>query len=326
MDAELIKWNGRFVSSPPYPLLANEALPLRDPKLIVDREGRIIAILLGRPEDPEWSDVVKDAFKALARARKRARRHGAWWAEASHRRGRYFALTTGVSFGGGQRRPGNLANTRFARRLILDLLRNKSLRRLAGFQSSGFAMYAPKLYRYYCTILKALFEKHPGLVHIFDNSIFPAVTFNCGPGAVTCDHLDHLNLSHGLCGITCGGDFDHTEGGHIHLDLGEKRVVIEFPSGASMFIPSGFVRHGNTPIRPGETRHSFTQYAAGGLFRWVAYGFQSAKALLAQVGGREAKERFDGAPGSRWRWALDLFSKVDELDADRAEVFGACNV
>ncbi|KAJ6500300.1 hypothetical protein DFH09DRAFT_944946 [Mycena vulgaris] len=149
----------------------------------------------------------------------------------------------------------------------------------------GFAMYSPKLYRYYCKILKALFERHPGLIHIFANSIFPAATFNCGPDAVTCDHLDYLNLGHGLCGISCGGDFDHTEGGHIHLDLGERRVVIEFPSGSSTLILSGFIRHGNTPIQPGETRHSFTQYAAGGLFRWAAYGFQSAKALLAQGGG-----------------------------------------
>ncbi|KAJ6597400.1 hypothetical protein B0H10DRAFT_2087302 [Mycena sp. CBHHK59/15] len=39
----------------------------------------------------------------------------------------------------------------------------------------------PKLYRYYCTILKALFDHHPGLVHTFSNSVFPAVTFNLGP-------------------------------------------------------------------------------------------------------------------------------------------------
>ncbi|KAJ6621993.1 hypothetical protein B0H10DRAFT_2015542, partial [Mycena sp. CBHHK59/15] len=51
----------------------------------------------------------------------------------------------------------------------------------AGFQSSALATYAPKLYRYYCTILKALFDHHPGLVHTFSNSVFPAVTFNLGP-------------------------------------------------------------------------------------------------------------------------------------------------
>jgi hypothetical protein len=75
----------------------------RDPKLILDDKGRIIVILLGTPEDPEWPNVVKEALKVFVRARRKAQRYGAWRAEASHRRGGYFAITTGVSFGGGQR-------------------------------------------------------------------------------------------------------------------------------------------------------------------------------------------------------------------------------
>ncbi|KAJ7510737.1 hypothetical protein B0H11DRAFT_1701179 [Mycena galericulata] len=276
-----------------------------DPKLIVDAEGRIIAVLLGAPEDPDWDNVVNEALKAM---------HG--WYPSPHRRGLYLPLTTGVSFGGGQKRPGNLVNCRLYRRLIRSLLRNKAIQRLAGFQSSGLAMYVPKLYRYYRRILKALFEQNPELVHNFRNSIFPAATFNCGPDAVTFDHVDFLNLAHGLCAITCAGNFDPTTGGQVHLR--QLRLVLQCPSGASLLIPSGCLDHGNTPIQRGETRHSMTQYAAGGLFRWVTYGFRSAKSLLAQPGGREARDAFDGTPGSRWRWAVDLFSKYDELAADRA--------
>lgn len=177
-------------------------------------------------------------------------------------------------------------------------------------------MYAPKLYRYYCRVLREIFKRQPELVHNFNNSIFPAVTFNCGPDAVSLDHLDHLNLSHGMCPITAGGDFNHTTSGLVHVR--QIHLVLQCPSGASLLIPSGFLDHGNTPLQPGETRHSITQYAAGGLFRWAAYGFQSAKSLLAQKDGKEARAAFDGVPGSRWRWALDLFSKCDELAADRA--------
>ncbi|KAJ7694604.1 hypothetical protein B0H17DRAFT_931568, partial [Mycena rosella] len=288
---------------------------------ILDVEGRVIAVLLGTPEDPEWQNVVKEAVKALVRARRKARRYGFWSPGPAHRRGKYLALTTGVSFGGGQRRPGNLRHSKFIRRLIRHLLRNPHIRRIAGFQSMGLAMYSPKLYKYYCRVLKKLFERHPGLLHNFANSIFPAATFNCGPDAVTFSHLDYLNLSHGWCGITCGGRFDHTLGGHIHMD--QIRLVIEFPSAASILIPSGCLTHGNTPIQKGEARHSITQYAAGGLFRWAAYGFQSAKDLLATAGGAAAKASFDGNPGSRWEWALSLFSKYDELQADRAAVFKA---
>ncbi|KAJ7933153.1 hypothetical protein B0H13DRAFT_1475610, partial [Mycena leptocephala] len=113
----------------------------------------------------------------------------------------------------------------------------------------------------------------PDLVHLFTNSIFPSVTFNCGPDTFTFDHCDFLNLSHGLCGVTSGGKYNHKRGGHLYLK--QLRLVIEFPSGASMLIPSGCVDHGNTPIQPDETCHSITQYAAGGLFRWAAYGYKS---------------------------------------------------
>ncbi|KAJ7083946.1 hypothetical protein B0H15DRAFT_784520, partial [Mycena belliarum] len=285
---------------------------------IVDAEGRIVAILLGKPEDPDWDDVVAEAVKAMYRARVHARKAG-MWSPSTHRRGRYMALAAGVSFGGGQKRPGNVVHNRFFRCILRRLLRNKNIRRIAGFQSSGLAMFAPKLYQYFRSILTLLFEHHPELIHNFTNSVFPATTLNCGPDAVTFNHFDHLNLSHGLCAITCGGDFDHTRSAALHLRTWS--LVIECPTGSTYLIPSAIVEHGNTSLQAGETRHSITQYAAGGLFRWVTYGFQSLKSLLAQKGGGELRASFDGEPGSRWKWALHLFSTVDQLDADRADVF-----
>ncbi|KAJ7511238.1 hypothetical protein B0H11DRAFT_1672835, partial [Mycena galericulata] len=121
----------------------------------------------------------------------------------------------------------------------------------------ALATYAPKLHSYMATTLRSVFKHHPHLKLNFPNSIFPAATFNCGPGSVTFDHRDYHNLSHGLCGITSGGNFDPTLGGHIYLR--QLRLVIEFPSGASILIPSGCEDHGNTPIQPGETRYSMTQ-------------------------------------------------------------------
>ncbi|KAJ7715458.1 hypothetical protein B0H16DRAFT_1339771, partial [Mycena metata] len=285
---------------------------------ILDAQGRIIAILLGTPEDDEWAAVIEDAVAAMARARREAIRSGEWHVGTVHRRGTHLPVRDGVSFGGGQKKPGNLCHSRFMRRLIRRLLRNKSIRRIAGFQSMGLALYAPKLYRYYCKVLHALFRNHPKLIHTFPNSIFPAITLNCGD-AVTFEHCDILNCVHGLCGITSGGHYDHVLGGHLYLR--QLRLIIQFPSGATILIPSGCLDHGNPPIQPNETRYSITQYAAGGLFRWAAYGFQSAKSLLAQPGGQDVKDAFDGVPGSRWKWGLNLFSKHDELDADRVAAF-----
>lgn len=224
------------------------------------------------------------------------------------------------------------------RHLVVKLMRNKDIRRICGFQSSKLALpplsffvltpfpgafrtFAPKLFKAYVTDLKALFERDPALRHNFTNSVFPAVTFNLGPASTTFEHVDFHNNPLGWCGITNGGRFDYTKGGHIYLK--QLKLVVEFPPAATALIPSAVMDHGNTPLSPDETRYSITQYAAGGLFRWVQYGYKTAKDLLAQEDGAKLKAALDGAPGERARWGLGLFSKVGELAADHATSFNS---
>ncbi|KAJ7906528.1 hypothetical protein B0H13DRAFT_1619320 [Mycena leptocephala] len=247
---------GGFV--PPRSSCLSDTISCSDPKLILDDKGRIIGVLLGTPEDPEWPEVIKDAIKELLRARRRAKQYGSWNPGSTfHRRGWYLPLTCGISFGGGQivspvpPHPHSMLTA-----VCSD--QETSFTNIANFFVGGLAFYAPKLYRFLCDTLRGIFERQPALAHNFVNSVFPAAAFNCGPDAFTIEHLDWLNLSHGLCGITCGGDFNPILGDHIHT-----RLLIEFPGGASILLPSGCVDHGNTPIQPGESRHSFTQYAAG---------------------------------------------------------------
>lgn len=186
-------------------------------------------------------------------------------------------------------------------------------------RTGALAAFAPKLYQYIAGILEALFGKHDGLVHNFENSIFPAISFNCGPTTVSLDHLDYGNLSHGLCALTALGSYDHALGGH--LILFDFKVVVQFSVGSTALIPSGCVRHGNTPIQDGETRLSIAQYAAGGLFRWVAYGFQSIKSLTKTKAGDVRKRDIDTQAGDRWTLGVEMFSKFDELAADVKSVF-----
>jgi hypothetical protein len=122
-----------------------------------------------------------------------------------------------------------------------------------------------------------------------------------------------------MCGISSGGNYNYKRGGHLWLK--QLKLVVEFPSGSSVLIPSAAVTHGNTPIAKGETRYSMTQYAAGALLRWAKYGYQSVKALLGQAGGKAKKELIDRDPEARAAWALGLFSKIDELEEDRRAVF-----
>jgi hypothetical protein len=83
--------------------------------------------------------------------------------------------------------------------------------------------------------------------------------------------------------------------------------------------------HGNTPIGEGETRLSIAQYAAGGLFRWVAYGFQSIKSLLKTETGKKFKKKIDKGAGDRWREGLGMFSTEEGLQADAEGVFNVVN-
>lgn len=182
-----------------------------------------------------------------------------------------------------------------------------------------FAEYAPKWYEVYAGNLSELFGRIPTLCHNFYNSVFPAVTFNLGPCTVALRHLDTGNVAGGLCAITPLGNFDSKTS--AHLVLFPFRLMIEFPSGSTALIPSATVHHANTSLQPGETRCSMTQYCAGGLFRWVDYGFKSAKSLLQEDGGKEKKREIDGKEGERWNRYLGLFSKLSTLSADRKKVF-----
>lgn len=175
------------------------------------------------------------------------------------------------------------------------------------------------MYKSYEEQLLKLYTHHPELVRNFTNSIFPAATFNMGPNTVSLGHTDAGNVPGGMCALTALGSYNYKLGGH--LILFDLRLVIEFPPGATILLPSGTLRHGNTTIQKGESRYSFAQYCAGGLLRWVSYGFRTA-AELVETEGIESKLAVDGEGDSRWRSAVELFSKFEELADDHKKIFG----
>jgi hypothetical protein len=123
-------------------------------------------------------------------------------------------------------------------------------------------------------------------------------------------HTDTGNLPYGWCSITSLGPFDPKRGGH--LVLWDLQLVIEFPPGSTIMIPSAVLRHSNTAIQKGEERYSFTQYTAGGLFRWVDHGFQKENEYYSNLSEEEAIEE-EEAMRHRWEKGLGLFSTLDEL-------------
>lgn len=230
--------------------------------------------------------------------------------------------------------PGNLQNPPINRRIADRLLKMPAFKQIASYGSSKpaspcstilnshnlsgqFAFWFPKIYQHYCNRLQPLFRRYPHLRHNFTGSIFPACTFNLSDDTITFLHADTGNAAGGPCAITSAGIYDHKKGGHIIL--WNYKLVVEFPSGSTALIPSASVFHGNTPIQPGETRYSFTQYCAGGLLRWVDYGFQSVKSCA--VANPSLKRRLDSLAGVRWRKALRMFSKLSNVHEDRVKAF-----
>ncbi|KAF8068013.1 hypothetical protein FPV67DRAFT_1449584 [Lyophyllum atratum] len=274
-------------------------------------QRRAIVGGIGRPNDGDWDAVIAGAAVAMDDVRRQAIGDDA----TQHRRGIFFAIATGVSHGTGTLQPVNIKHDKSEERRRVQRLRgDANVRRIAGFQSSAFATFAPKLYRFYATKLQALFNHCPWLCHTFANSIFPACTFNCGPQTCTWRHVDYANLPYGLCAITALGNFDPRTGGQ--LVLYSLKVVIDFPPGSTVLIPSGSVEHGNCPIAPHETRMSFTQYAAGGLFRYVAYNFKTIRSYCQGMKAKTPKEKasvrleVDLADGVRWEQGINMFTKV----------------
>jgi len=179
-------------------------------------------------------------------------------------------------------------------------------------------MFGEKNFNYMWKTMEDLRKDHDsapgkklGLRMWYDHKFgaFPCRTFNLGQQVTTLPHRDEKNLAQGWCSITALGKFKPDLGGHMVLwDFG---LIIRFPPGSTVLIPSGLFVHSNTSIQPGETRNSIVQYAAGGLFRWVERGFMSEKDWLAQASEEDLLEE-RGKQDRRWAEAAGMFTNVSE--------------
>jgi hypothetical protein len=177
-----------------------------------------------------------------------------------------------------------------------------------------FAAYFPKVHQFYSSKLDSLLQHSPFLQRIFEKSIFSAMTVNFGPTIITHPHTDLGNLAWGQCVVTSCREFNTDLGGHlVFWDLG---LVVRFPPGSTILLPSAILLHSNIKIQEGETWYSVTQYTAGGLLRWVYNGFCSDKSLLAGIkkkGRAEELLRWESDRESHFQEGLEMFTKVDEF-------------
>lgn len=170
------------------------------------------------------------------------------------------------------------------------------------------ATRTPKLHRYYSRKLGRLFRNNKKLKRPFPRCVQCAVSYNLGPKTVCYPHCDFGNLAFGMCSITSLGDFDYKLGGH--LVLWEFRLVIQFPPGSTILIPSAVISHSNTTIGEDERRYSFTQYTSGSLFCWVENKCKKAAVYRASLSSEKLKKA-KKADAERWELGLSLLPIVE---------------
>ncbi|KAJ7824906.1 hypothetical protein B0H14DRAFT_2369278, partial [Mycena olivaceomarginata] len=216
----------------------------------------------------------------------------------------------GFAFGGGRQAVGNIkASSQRNAAAMDDLIDNPSIARMATYPHASPAVFQSlcyPIYKSYHNMKQILLRKNPNLHRTWAHSPFAAFTANLGPFSVSPPHVDHANKADGMCLIGALGEFDPDLGGH--LVCWDYNLIIRFPPGCSILIPSAVVTHSNTPIQDGEEQFSLIQYSAGSLFRWVANGFKSDHTWLTSATAQDL-EHHEGEHRSRWATALKNFSR-----------------
>ncbi|KAJ7145934.1 hypothetical protein C8R44DRAFT_578679, partial [Mycena epipterygia] len=273
---------------------------------IIDNQGRIIAVLAGQPRNTKFCEAASRAFYAIRDAGSEARFPASM---RRHRRGLFAAITVGLSYGKGQTVPCWIHNKEYTG-LAEGLLANADVGRLTGFADgvspSPFHRSFTNIRRTHSCCNAKL---HADLRRPFPHSVFFAAAFNFGPNVWTFKHRDVLNLAFGWCAIFALGNFNAKNGGH--LVLWDLKLVIEFPPGALILLPSATITHSNIPVQAGEERASFTQFSAGGIFRYVDNGCRTVAEL--EEGDPAEYNRLMALKAARWEKGLSLFSTMDEL-------------
>jgi hypothetical protein len=305
--------------------LSETVTPSRIPRPIIDRNGLIIAHIAGAPQDITYDKDAHNLFKVIIEESKSDTFSKA---ELNHKRGSFPAVNFGFTLPNGFKHPINLDYRRHQEKI--DRIRScLGFARISAFQNctyqapalvlcvsdlpsiiylAAFAFWNPGVYEYQKTRIEQLLVHNPALKRTSSTTIFP--TTACNFRNVCCDkHRDTQNCPFGWCAITALGDFDHTVGGH--LILWELKLVIEFPHGYTVFVPSATITHSNTPVADGDVRVSITQYCSGNLFRYVENGFRTDKSLYEE--DRQHYDKMRSLKDQLWKTSLGLFSTLKDL-------------
>ncbi|KAI3998054.1 hypothetical protein K525DRAFT_175737, partial [Schizophyllum commune Loenen D] len=181
---------------------------------ILDLDRRLSVGGVGSPQDPEWEgEVIGGVHDIMAALGPKVAIPSK---STNDRRGSLGAVNIGLSFGGGQQRPGNLYVTKANQLLLREAMASQPFLRLTGHSTAAFwqSLWGD-MHHLYAETLEAVLEADPKLRRNFPKSVMACATFNFGPRTVSLPHRDSKNLAFGLCIVHAQGDYDADKGGHI---------------------------------------------------------------------------------------------------------------
>ncbi|KAJ8072162.1 hypothetical protein PM082_015720 [Marasmius tenuissimus] len=285
------------------------------PMPIVEAKNRVISCLVGRPNCKGYLHDTELAHQAMMSEGEQAELASTAHNAVCGKRGGFSAFTKGVTMGMGSKTPVLLAtdNQQKGMGAVLQrLVDMTAFKRISQYHNAAFKLWGLRLYKEYKATMDFVFN-HPKLSHIprnfSDDNIFAAAAFNFGGKVRTFKHRDHLNWAFGWCAITALGNFNPTKS--ARLVLWELKLVVDFPPGLTVLIPSAVITHSNTRITEGDERTSFTQYTAGAIFRWVENGGMTDGELREADSGAWTKTKAQKSTAASKR--IQLYSTLEEL-------------
>ncbi|KAK7025929.1 hypothetical protein VNI00_015844 [Paramarasmius palmivorus] len=289
--------------------------------VLLDALDRIWAVLGAPPPSAkDWEELNRGLMKELGDY---DRNSAFSKKDMGNRRsgGGYGPRNEGVSHGGGQPRPGNIAIRGITNQAAIKAFSTSSyLGRLVGHTGRLYATYANRLATESRRVMKELALRIPGLEYPShpspEGGYWAARCINSAglsqvAAVCTLPHTDLENWVPGWCCVTAIGDYNPDKGGHlVFWNVGLR---IRFPPGCSVLFPSATITHSNTPVQPGEQRYSIVEFSAGGLFRWVYNGFITEEELLASL-DEDGMKRWAVDRAARWKEEVRMYTKWYEIE------------
>ncbi|KAG8902564.1 hypothetical protein FRC00_002448 [Tulasnella sp. 408] len=296
------------------------------PTLFLDNEDRVVGWRMGVVGGPEnaqrWEKKTQDLTSALETLAKNMASRGA--SRDGVARGEHSSASWGYSYGGGQKRPTSRRQTKRERRWWKAFLQHPEYVDASRTILDSWKTWAPDIYEDYLHCHTNIVSRNPSLDIVYpaeasDVLPFASLTANLGPRTVCYRHKDAKNrAAGGLCVVKALGPYDWRRGGHLVLH--ELGLIVEMRPGDVVFFPSAVISHETIPIGDDERRYSLVWYSAGGLFRWLDFGFQSLTSWgIVDPTGLDAHQNRGEA---RWNEGWKRYSTIPELTARATKANG----